>query len=75
MEKIIVQYLPKIEIFINNLSDVLFRKEYFSFYEYAENYVDQLTFFIEKEMINFPHKATPKALKKIWFQLCFLQSK
>lgn len=74
MEKITVQYLPEIEIFINNLSDVLFKKEYFSFYEYAENYVDQLTFFIEKEMINFPHKTTPKAMKKFGSNYVFYKA-
>ncbi len=65
MEKISVQYLPEIEYFINNLSDLLFEKEYFAFYEYAADYVDNLTFFIENDLINFPHKTTPKKLKKL----------
>lgn len=65
MEKISVQYLPEIEYFINNLSDLLFEKEYFSFYEYAADYVDNLTFFIENDLINFPHKTTPIKLKKL----------
>lgn len=64
MEKISVQYLPEIEYFINDLSDLLFEKEYFSFYEYAAHYVDNLTFFIEKELFNFPHKKTPIKLRK-----------
>ena len=64
MEKISIQYLPEIENFINDLSDLLFEKEYFSFYEYAADYVDKLTFFIEKELFNFPHKSTPKKLKR-----------
>lgn len=59
MEKVSVQYLPEIETFINNLSDTLFQKDYFSFYEYAANYVDNLMFFIENEIHNFPHKKTP----------------
>lgn len=71
MEKISVQYLPEIENLINELSNLLFEKEYFSFYENAENYIDNLTFFIEKEMISFPHKTTPKSLKKLGSNYAF----
>lgn len=71
MEKINVQYLPEIETLINDLSEVLFKREYFSFYEFAANYVDQLTSFIENEMVNFPHKTTPKALKKFGSNYAF----
>lgn len=71
MEKINVQYLPEIETLINDLSEVLFKREYFSFYEFAANYVDQLTFFIENEKVNFPHKRTPKALKKFGSNYAF----
>lgn len=63
MEKVSIQYLPEIENFINDLNDLLFEKEYFSFYEYASTYVDNLTFFIERELHHFPHKKTPKKLK------------
>ena len=72
MEKVSVQYLPEIEDFINNLSDLLFEKEYFSFYEYSANYVDNLTFFIEKELFNFPHKITPIKLKKFGSNYAFI---
>ncbi len=71
MEKVSIQYLPEIEDFINNLSDLLFEKEYFSLYEYSANYVDNLTFFIEKELFNFPHKITPINLKKIGSNYAF----
>jgi hypothetical protein len=64
LEKVSVQYLPEIENFINDFSDLLFEKEYFSFYEYASNYVDNLTFFIEKELHSFPQKTTPNKLKR-----------
>jgi len=56
LEKVNVQYLPEIETFVNELSNILFQKDYFSFYENAANYVDNLTFFIEKELYNFPQK-------------------
>ena len=64
MSKTIVQYLPEIELFLNNLSDVLFEKNYFSFLQYSENYVDDLTNFIEQNISKYPHKTTPKSLVK-----------
>ncbi len=64
MEKVKVKYLPEIENLINDLSNLLFQREYFSYYEYALNYVDKLTFFIEKEMVDFPHKLSPYPLNK-----------
>ena len=40
MSKIVVQYLHEIELFLNNLSDLLFEKDYFAFIDFSENYID-----------------------------------
>jgi hypothetical protein len=64
LSKAIVQYLPEIELFLNKLSDVLFEKNYFSYLQYSENYVEDLTDFIEQNISNYTHKTTPKKLIK-----------
>lgn len=74
MSKAIVQYLPEIELFLNKLSDVLFEKNYFSYLQYSENYVEELTNFIEQNISNYSHKDTPKKLIKFGTNYLFYKA-
>lgn len=59
MEKIVVLQ-ENVIAFLENLILILFEKEYFSFEEPAQIYVSKIYDFIEVDLINFPHKKTPK---------------
>lgn len=59
MEKVIVQYLPEVESYLNELIYLLFQKEYFGYLETALDYVDDLINFIDYNISIFPPKNTP----------------
>ena len=63
MEKVKIELLPEVIIFLNELVELLFYKEYFGFEDAAQFYVQNIYDFIENDLINFPHKSTPKKLK------------
>ncbi len=64
MEKIIINYSPDIEQYLNNLIDVLFAKEYFGFKENAIKYVLNITTDIEINIHLKKHQTTPLDLIK-----------
>ena len=64
MEKVKIEIRPEVIDFLNELVGILFFKEYFGFEESAQFYVQKIYDFIETELVNFPQKTTPKALKK-----------
>ena len=64
MEKVKIEILTEVVDFLNELIEILFRKEYFGFEDAAQFYVQQIYDFIETDLINFPNKSTPKSLRK-----------
>ncbi|MDR1542988.1 MAG: hypothetical protein LBS50_00980 [Prevotellaceae bacterium] len=58
MERKIV-YTKEIDIYIHDLMFVLFEKEYFSFFEDAQNYVEKMLSYIEKYVGILPDKDAP----------------
>jgi hypothetical protein len=72
--KIKIEILPEVIDYLNNLTRVVFDKEYFEFEETAQNYVQNIYDFIEEEMINFPSKDTPKVLKKFGSNYAFYKA-
>ncbi|MFN8282050.1 MAG: hypothetical protein U0U67_02495 [Chitinophagales bacterium] len=62
MEKIVIIYNPSVEIYLNELIDILFQKKYFSFKENALNYVIDLIDFTENNIHSIQHKNTPQLL-------------
>jgi hypothetical protein len=62
LEKIRVLYKPKVEDYLNELSFILFKKEYFGFFESSFDYVDNIVDFIEYNLPIFPAKKTPQNL-------------
>ena len=62
MGKIVVQYIPEVENYLDNLIEILFYKEYFGFIESANNYVDRIIDFIDFNIAKIPSKISPKQL-------------
>lgn len=71
MEKVKIEILPEVTDFLNELVEILFYKEYFGFEDTAQFYVQKIYDFIENDLINFPHKSTPKKLKKFGSNYAF----
>lgn len=63
MEKVKIEIFPEVISYLNELIAQLFYKEYFGFEDSAQLYVQKIYDFIENDLINFPHKKTPKKLK------------
>ena len=59
-----VLYSREIEFFLNDLVDVLFYKDYFSYLENAENYVFDLKEEIESSISSYIHFNSPKKFHK-----------
>ena len=62
MEKVII-YLPNVELFLNELVDILFEKEYFGFKQDAINYTQKIKIFIEENISNYTIKISPEEFK------------
>ncbi len=73
MEKVKIEILPEVIIFLNELIELLFNKEYFGFEDSAQFYVQKIYDFIENDLINFPHKSTPIKLKKFGSNYVFFR--
>lgn len=54
--------MPEVELYLNDLTFLLFEKEYFGFLESSFEYVDDLVDFIENNLPIFPAKNTPSNL-------------
>lgn len=70
----IVQYLPEVEKYLNELSLILFEKNYFSFVESSFRYVDDLVDFIEYNLSIFPAKQTPEKLSSLGSEYIFYKA-
>jgi hypothetical protein len=73
LEKVKIEILPEVIIFLNELIELLFNKEYFGFEDSAQFYVQKIYDFIENDLINFPHKSTPIKLKKFGSNYVFFR--
>lgn len=71
MEKVKIEILPEVIVFLNELVELLFYKEYFGFEDSAQFYVQKIYDFIESDLMNFPHKTTPIKLKKFGSNYAF----
>jgi len=74
LEKIIVQYLPETEEYLNELAFVLFQKDYFGFLESSFDYVDDIVDFIEFNLPIFPFRNTPENLLKLGSKYIFYRA-
>ncbi len=74
MEKIVIIYKADVELYLNDLTFTLFKKDYFSYFENSVIYKDKIIEFIEQDIQNFPAKKTPKELKNFGSNYIFYKS-
>ena len=72
MEKVI--FKNKVLDYLDELVYILFKKEYFSYSENAQRYVDKIVDFIVFEINSFPHKTTPQKLQYLGSNYIFYNS-
>lgn len=63
MEEIVIIYKSDVELYLNDLTFILFKKDYFSYFENSVIYKNKIIEFIEESIETFPAKKTPKKLK------------
>ena len=56
----IVFFAPNVELYLNNLTELLYNFGYFSFYDSSERYVTRLIKDIEDQLPYKSHKQAPK---------------
>ena len=72
MEKII--YQNDVLDYFDDLVYLLFNKEYFSYQENAEKYLEKLVHFVYHNIIDFPRRKTPQELKYLGSHYIFYNS-
>jgi hypothetical protein len=72
LEKVI--FKNKVLDYLDELVYILFKKEYFSYSENAQRYVDKIVDFIVFEINSFPHKTTPPKLQYLGSNYIFYNS-
>ena len=65
MEKVIIQYQVEAVLYLDELIEVLYKKEYFGFIESAEIYVSRIYDFVDENIQNFPKRKTTLKLKRL----------
>ncbi len=74
MEKVKIIYIPEVEIFLEDLVDILFYEEYFGFEDAAQSYAEKIVHFIEQDIQNFPARKTLEILKNFGSNYIFYKS-
>ena len=60
-----IQYQDEAVLYLDELIEVLYKKEYFGFIESAEIYVSRIYDFVDENIQNFPKRKTPLKLKRL----------
>ena len=74
MEKITIIYIPEVEVYLEELVDILFYEEYFGFEDAAQVYAEKIVPFIADSIETFPARKTPKELKNFGQNYIFYKS-
>ncbi|WP_294296829.1 hypothetical protein [uncultured Chryseobacterium sp.] len=74
MEKITVQYLPEIAEYLNELTVLLFQKNYFSTLESSVSYIEKLIDFIDHKINLYPKRYTPEHLLELGSNYVFYRA-
>ena len=61
-------------LFLDDLINQLYNKEYFGFIDSADHYVDKIYDFMENDIHTFPHKKSPKKLSHLGSNYIFYKS-
>ena len=72
--KIEIIFTPQVIVFLDELVQVLYKKEYFGFIETAENYVYEIYDSVDENINAQKHKTTPKQLKHLGSKYIFYKS-
>ena len=72
-----VVVLPEVVDYLLELSEILYKKEYFGFEKTAISYTNALFDALKYELPKKKPKKAPDYFKKIWYQnvLCYVQTK
>jgi len=66
-----VLYLPEVEIYLFELIELLYRKEYFSSLDQAIHYVSRLRQYIENSIATVHKRKAPDVFKKYGKDMCY----
>ena len=59
-----IKYHKDVLLFLDELSDILIDKEYFSFYEYSAQYIEDFVLYVNRNIFLLHHKKTPVYFSK-----------
>ena len=74
MEEVKIVFQKEAILFLDDLIEILFRKNYFSYKENSEAYVSDIYQFIEENISSFPNKNVPNVLKHLGSKYIFYNS-
>lgn len=74
MEKVTIVYKSEVEYYLNDLAFILYKKDYFSYFENSVIYKDNIIDFIENNISIFPSKNTPIQLHHLGSNYIFYKS-
>lgn len=72
--KIKIIITPKVIIYLDDLVQILYKKEYFGFIESAEDYVSKIYDILDENIKLSTHKTTPQELKYFGANYIFYKS-
>ena len=75
MEEINIVFTDEASSYLDDLIQILYRKEYFGFVESAEIYVSDIYYFIKDNIKDFPNKKTPSELQNLRTNYIFYKTK
>lgn len=75
MEKIKIIFTDEASSYLDDLVEILYRREYFGFIESAEIYVLDIYYFVRDNIQNFPFKKSPSELQNLGTNYIFYKTK
>ncbi|WP_395053325.1 hypothetical protein [Flavobacterium sp.] len=74
MEEIKIFFSDEATSYLDDLVEILYRKEYFGFIDSAEFYVSDIYYFIKENIKDFPSKKTPTEIKNLGINYIFYKT-
>ena len=59
-----IKYHKDVLLFLDELVDILIDKEYFSFYEYSAQYIEDIVLYVKNNIASRHHKKAPSYFSK-----------
>jgi len=67
-----IKYHKNVLLFLDELIDILIEKEYFSYYESSVQYIEDLVYYVEKNISLLHHKKAPVYFSKYGSELFYI---